>query len=163
MTVDDIVNYVKRDGVVMSISTDGRIILKGKKVKIEHWTETIRQNKPAIVMLLQPGSDGWSIKDWCEFFNEKAGITQSSHGLLRQQAEKIAFSICIEQWHTLNPILSKKSKCARCEKKTGLILPYLTGQSTHTWLHQDCSHEWHQSQRKKAIEALYGMGIMDSN
>ena len=163
MTVDELVDYVQRDGVVMSVSTDGRIILKGNKVKIEHWTETIRQNKPAVITLLKPGSDGWSRRDWREFFNVKTGIAQCSHGLLRQQAEKIAFSICIEQWHTLNLVSTKKSDCARCEKKTGLILPYLTGQSTHTWLHQDCSHEWHQSQRKKAIEALNQMGIMYSN
>ena len=121
------------------------------------------RHKAAIVVLLRPGSDGWSGEEWREFFDGRAGIAEFDGGLPRDQAEAQAFSCCVGEWLHRNPARSPSGRCDHCGQPKGMLLPYLTGYSVkdpgHTWLHQECSRAWHQAHRAKAVSALVAMGI----
>ncbi len=125
--------------------------------------DLLSRHKAAIVTLLRLGNDGWSAEDWRESFDERAGIGEFDGGLARDQAEAQAFSCCVSEWLHRNPVRSVAGRCALCGQSKGLLLPYLTGYSAsdpgHTWLHQECSHAWHQERRAKAVAALVASGI----
>jgi hypothetical protein len=125
--------------------------------------DLLARHRTCILTLLRPGSDGWSGEDWREFFEERAGIAEFDGGLARDEAEAQAFSCCVGEWLHRNPARSPPGRCDQCGQSTGMLLPYLTGNSMndpgHTWLHQDCSRAWHQAYRAKAVAALVAMGL----
>ncbi len=113
--------------------------------------------------LLRPAPDGWSGKDWQEYFDERAGVGEFDGGLPRDEAEAQAFSCCVGEWLHRNPVRSASGRCDYCGLSKGMLLPYLTGYSVrdpgHTWLHQECSRAWHQQRRANAVAALVALGI----
>ena len=125
--------------------------------------DLLARYKADILTLLRAGSDGWSVEDWREFFEERAGKAEFDGGLSRDQAEARAFSCCVGEWLNRNPARSQSGRCDHCGQSKGMLLPYLTGYSTkdpgHTWLHQECSRAWHQARRAKAMSALVAVGI----
>jgi hypothetical protein len=125
--------------------------------------DLLARYKADILTLLDPGSVGWSGEDSREVFEERAGIAEFDGGLPRDQAEARAFSCCVGEWLHRNPVRSASGRCDHCGQSKGMLFPYLTDYSVkdlgHTWLHQDCSWEWYQARRSKAISALELMGI----
>ena len=125
--------------------------------------DQLSRHKAAIVLWLRPGADGWSAEDWHAFFDERAGVAKLDGGLPRDQAEAQAFFCCVSQWLKRHPVRSASGRCAYCTRSRPLLLPYLTDCSPtdpgHTWLHQECSQQWHEERRQTALAALVGMGI----
>jgi len=125
--------------------------------------DLLARHKADIVTLLRPGNDGWSGEDWRGFFEERAGIAEFDGGLPRDQAEARAFSCCVGEWLHRNPVRSASGRCDHCGQSKGMLLPYLTGYSVkdpgYTWLHQDCSKDWHDQRRQLAIMFLKSFNI----
>ena len=163
MNVLAILDEIENEGVFLSISSTGNIKAQGQLSTIERWRESIRLNKNEILHSLKLRGRDWRKEQWHEFFNQRADIVQFNGKLGREQAEEIAFYYCVDQWYKLNPCPSKSGICAYCNKTNGMHLPYLTSQTylgpVHTWLHKDCSYEWHTNRKNKALKVLNLMGL----
>jgi hypothetical protein len=121
----------------------------------------LSKHKAEIVALLRPGRDGWSAEDWQAFFDERAGIAEFDHGLLRDKAEAQAFTRCVVEWLNHHPPPCAPGRCAGCGKPEtpfAMVLPFGAGEH-HAWLHADCWPAWHQSRQAEAATVLRKMGI----
>ncbi len=163
MNVLAILKELESEGILLSISATGNIKAHGQLSTIERWRESIRLNKNEILHSIKLRVCEWRKEQWDEFFNQRADIAEFNGKLGREQAEEIAFFYCLDQWYKLNPYPSKSGSCAHCNKTTGIQLPYLTSQTSlgpvHTWLHQDCSYEWHADRKNQALQVLNSMGL----
>ena len=124
--------------------------------------DLLARHKAGVVALLRPGGKGWSAADWMAFYDERAGIVEFDAGLPRAEAEARAFEICIVEWLNRNTQPSPPGRCARClseKTENAIIVPFGVGE-THTWLHPECWHAWHQARRADAVAALNALGIV---
>src|SRR6476659_1320293 len=62
--------------------------------------DLLARHKTGLVALLRPSGDGWSVDDWQNFFNERAGIAEHN-GFPRLDAEMSAFDDCVDHWLTM--------------------------------------------------------------
>ena len=158
-----ILKELESEGVQLSISSTGNIKAQGQLSIIERWRDSIRLNKNELLQLLKLRFCEWNKEQWSEFFNQRTDIAQFNGKLSRKKAEELAFLYCLDQWYKLNPYPSKSGICAHCNKTTGIQLPYLTSQSSlgpvHTWLHQECSYQWHADRKNQALKVLNSMGL----
>lgn len=163
MSATEVLKQARSAGVRIRIDGD-HLALEGSAPPPEEMLELLARHKFEILTLLRAESAGWSCDDWLEFFNERAGIAEFDGGLPRDEAEALAVSFCVGEWLLRNPTRSSPGRCNSCGQATGILLPYLTGQSEkntgYTWLHEDCSTAWHQAHRAKALIALEAMGII---
>lgn len=122
----------------------------------------LSRHKAGVVALLRTGSDGWSGEDWRALFDERAGVAEFDGGLERNQAESRAFSYCIAEWLTRNPMRSPAGRCLGCggiEHAHDKLLPFGTEPTGHAWLHSGCWPAWHASREAEAVAALSTFGI----
>ena len=163
MNVLAILDEIENEGIFLSISATGNIKAQGQLSSIERWRESILLSKNEILHSLNLRGRDWRKEQWHEFFNQRADIAQFNGKLGREHAEEIAFFCCVDQWYKLNPCPSKLGSCAHCNKTTGMHLPYLTSQTSfgpvHTWLHHECSYEWHTDRKNQALKVLNLMGL----
>src|SRR4051812_10573983 len=68
MSPTEVITRAAQDGVLIALSLSGGISATGGQSAVDRWLPAIRQNKAAILGLLQPGEDGWSTQDWRAFF-----------------------------------------------------------------------------------------------
>src|SRR5262245_55864189 len=145
------------------------VILDGDSLLLEAIAEppqpvldALSHHKPAILVLLRSGHDGWTGEDWQTRFAERAGFLEHDGGLTRVEAEVEAFDSCIVEWVNRNPSHSWSDRCTWCGKPdapSAVILPFGAGEQ-HVWLHAaECWPAWHQSRREEAAAALRAMGI----
>jgi len=120
------------------------------------------RNKTGIVALLRAGGDGWSVKDWQVYFDERAGIAEFDGGLSRPEAEAQAFACCVSEWMNCHPSISSPERCLACGgvgRPGDPLLPHGTATCGHAWLHSTCWPGWHGIRKAEAIDALEAMGI----
>jgi len=89
-------------------------------------------------------------------FDELAGFLEHDGGLLRAEAEVLAFEHCIAEWLNANPISSPAERCAWCgkaETPSATVLPFGAGEH-HAWVHAECWPAWHQLRWAEATAAL---------
>lgn len=84
-------------GIQISIDGDD-LVLQASAPPPAEVLDLLARHKATIVRLLRAGSDGWSVVDWQEFFDERAGIGEFDGGLPRAQAQAQAFSCCVGEW-----------------------------------------------------------------
>ena len=63
----------------------------------------------------------------------------------------------IVHWLDQHPRPSQAGFCAHCcrpESISAVVVPFGVEPGTHTWLHAECWHAWHQARRADAICAL---------
>lgn len=162
MSPAEIIERATKDGVLLALLPTGNISAKGEQSAIDRWLPEIWQSKPAIVLLLKPGVDGWSAEDWQTFFNERAGIAEYDGGHSRAEAEAVALECCVVEWLNRNPQNSEPGRCAWCgqsDRSEHTVVPFGTTEHGHTWLHPECWNNWHNYRRKKAQQALERHGI----
>jgi hypothetical protein len=162
MNAAEVIMEAQAVGIQIWIDGDD-VVLNAEAKPSPGILELLSRNKPAILNWLRPGADGWSAKDWRNYFDRYANVTEFNRGLPRVQAEARALSCCIGEWLERNPIRSPPGRCDLCGESNDLLLPFLTGSSLenpgHTWLHDKCSRVWHQKRRATAVSALLAMGI----
>ena len=115
-----------------------------------------------VVALLQPNGENWSPKDWQVFFNEQAGVAELKKGLMRTQAEALAFACCVAEWLNRNPTYSPAGSCFGCggaEHSHDPLLPFGIGRAGQVWLHSRCQPAWSAGRKAEAVSALAAMGI----
>ena len=64
MSPAEIIEHATKDGVLLALSRSGSMSVKGVQSAVDRWLPAIWQSKAAIVLLLRPGTDGWSAEDW---------------------------------------------------------------------------------------------------
>ena len=124
--------------------------------------DALSRHKAEIVVLLQPGRDGWSAEDWQVFFDERAGVVEFDGGLPRAEAEAQAFACCVVEWINRNSERSPAGRCLECgdrEHAHDPLLPYGVEPAGHVWLHSRCWPAWYAARQAKAVSALAAMGI----
>jgi hypothetical protein len=121
----------------------------------------LRAHKAEIVSHLQQESCGLDAEDWLAFFDERAGIAEYDGQQTRKQAEATAGECCVIEWLNRHPEPSDPDRCAGCNKPGSqcLVVPFLAGDGSHTWLHPECWEAWHQARRREAVAALDRLGI----
>jgi len=122
----------------------------------------LSRNKTGIVALLRAGGDGWSVKDWQVYFDERAGIAEFDGGLSRPDAEAQAFACCVSEWMNCHPATSSPERCLACggvDRPGDPLMSHGTATCVRVWLHSTCWPGWHGIRKAEAIDALEAMGI----
>jgi hypothetical protein len=124
--------------------------------------DALARNKAAILQLMRPGQDGWTVQDWKTFFDERASIAEFDGALLRPEAEAQAFACCVAEW--MNRKFTRSAPgccigCGDCEHVHDLLLPYGAEPIGHVWLHSRCWPSWYAGRKAEAVAALNAMGI----
>jgi hypothetical protein len=105
----------------------------------------------------------WDVNDWTEFYNERAAVAEFNNETSRADAEALAWDCCIAEWLNQNPVPTNSGQCGWCGElemiDDGIVVPFGTESHGYSWLHPRCWLPWHQSRRRKAIEALTAYGI----
>lgn len=162
MSPTEIIERATQDGVLLTLSPSGNISAKGEQSVIDRWLPAIRQSKAAIVLLLQPGADGWSAEDWQAFFDEHAGVAELDGGLPRAQAEAHAFAWCVAEWLNRNSVRSPAGRCLACggeERLHDLLTPYGVEPMGRAWLHSRCWPDWYAGRKTEAVASLAALGV----
>ena len=104
--------------------------------------DLLSRHNPGILVLLHPGSHGWSANDWREFFEERAAIAEFDGGLPRGEAEAHAFAWCAGEWLNHKFVPSTPGHCFACGghgQAHEPLLPHGIEPAGHVWLHD---HSW---------------------
>jgi hypothetical protein len=127
--------------------------------------DLLSQHKADILWLLRPANDGSSAEDWRVFFDERSAIAEFEGGLLRAEAEALAFDCCVAEWINRNPTPSAPGRCLACgggERECDPLLPFGTDTIGHAWVHRVCWPAWYRAREVEAIASLSSMGIQAS-
>ena len=160
MSAANVVMEARAAGIQLRVEGDD-LLLKAGAPPSPAVLELLSRHKPAIVLWLRSGEDGWSAEDWHVFFDERAGIAEFDGGLPRPEAEARAFECCVVEWMNRTFERSPPGRCARCRRPASRdagIVPFGVGDQ-HTWLHPGCWDAWHRDRRSQAAGALSRMGI----
>ena len=152
------------DGIFIETSGNGNLTMRGNLDNFQKWRELIKQNKTEILRLINPKSDGWSVRDWhLLFLNRVEFFNRGNNTVQQNETVSIAYSYCLSHWQDLNPSPSEPDRCAHCGSPHRVLLAYLTSRlinnPVHTWLHLECSTAWHDKRKEVAEQALKDMGI----
>jgi hypothetical protein len=162
MNPTKIIERAAADGVLLGLSPSGDISAKGAPSAIDGWLPAIRQSKAEIVLLLRPRGDGWSIKDWQAFFDERAAIAEFDGGLMRAEAVARAFECCIAEWLIRNPEhlpADHRFGCGGSEHPRDRLLPVGAGGASQVWANSCCYPAWNAARKAEAVALLKAMGI----
>ena len=112
MSAAEALTMARAAGIQISIDGDD-LVLQASAPPPAEVLDLLARHKAAIVRLLRPGNDGWSVVDWQEFFDERAGIGEFDGALPRAQAQAQAFSCCVGEWlHRAYPPQWVQQTCA---------------------------------------------------
>lgn len=149
--------------VGVEISVDGNdLMLEARVPPPPNILELLSCHKPAILMRLRPGPDGWSAEDWQSFFDERSARAEYGNGLTRAMVEGRAFACCIAEWLNRNFEISPPARCLFCgdaEYPHDVLLPFGIDPSGRVWLHSRCWPTWHGRRKAQAVASLAAMGI----
>jgi hypothetical protein len=160
MSAADVLRVACSAGVTVTLDGDS-LLLEAMAQPPQAVLDALSHHKPAILVLLRSGQDGWTAEDWRARFDERAGFLEHDGVLTRVEAEAQAFECCIVEWLNRNPPSSWSDRCTWCGKPdapSAVILPFGAGEH-HVWLHAECWPAWHQSRRVEADTALRKMGL----
>ena len=161
MSAADALRAAHAAGITVTLEGDD-ILLEAETEPPRALLETLERNKLAIVDLLKPGPDGWCAADWGAYFDARLRLAASRNGCSPAQTAALAFECCVVEWLNRHPAPSTPGRCGWCgeaESSSTIILPFGTEPGTHTWLHSECWHDWHDARRAKAILALHSLGV----
>jgi len=163
MSITAIIDAAKKDGVVLCFTSSGEIAAKGRKIDIDRWLITFRQNKAELQQLLEPTKVGLSIEDWHEYFNERSKVAQFNGNLSPEETDSVALEWCVEHWLRLHPVNSQSGQCLHCGQSDRLQLPYLASHanqfSNFAWLHNNCAEAWRDQRKSDALSGLKALGL----
>ena len=153
--------------VGVSVKLDGEgLLLEADREPPRAVVDALIRYKPAILHLLRPAQGGWVAEQWHAYFEERCRAAARNGVRSCVRAEAIALTCCIVEWLNQHPAPSAPGRCAWCgkaEHPSAVVLPLGAEPVTHTWLHAECWHGWHQARRADAIAALGTMGIASAD
>jgi hypothetical protein len=161
MTAADALKVARTVGVELHLDGDD-LVLEASAPPQAEILDLLLRHKPAIVLLLQPGRDGWSAEDWQVFFAERARIAGLNAGRPRLLAEAHAFNCCIVEWLNRNFARTQPGRCSACggeERCNEPMVPFGIESTGHVWLHPRCWPSWHERRQAEAVASLEAMGI----
>ena len=161
MSAVNVVMEARAAGIQLRVEGDD-LLLEAGAPPSPAVLELLARHKPAIVLWLRPGEDGWSAEDWHVFFDERAGIAEFDGRLPRDQAEARAFACYVPEWLNRNPVRSPPGRCLGCEAVEHAhdpLLPFGVESAGHAWLHSRCWQVWYEGRKAEAISALAAIGI----
>jgi hypothetical protein len=161
MSAADALRAAYDAGITVTLDGDS-MLLEAETEPPRALIEALARNKLAIIDLLKPGPDGWCAADWGAYLDARMRLATSRNGWSRAQTAALAFECCVVEWLNRHPAPSAPGRCVWCgkaESSSTIILPFGTEPGTHTWLHSECWHDWHNARRAKAILALHSLGI----
>ena len=151
----------------IELSVDGEaLVLEAPASPPSSVIDLLTRQKAGVIALLRDEQEGWSADDWLAFFDERAGIAEFDGGLLRPEAEALAFACCLSEWLNRNPVHSPPGRCLGCgadEQDDDPVLPFASEARGHAWLHARCWSAWHARRKAKAVAALVSMGIEEGS
>jgi hypothetical protein len=142
MTAAEALRLAREHGIRISMA-GGDLILDARRAPAPRVLETIRQHKREIVALL-------------------AAEHGESEGLLRAEADPVAFESRIVDWLNRHPCRSEPGRCAWCEQPDRggrAVVPFGIESRGHIWLHPECWSDWHSDRRARAQRALSSQGL----
>jgi hypothetical protein len=153
----DAIRLAGENGVRLSVDETYLLVNWDGEGPPPQLVDALKQNKPEIIALLNERERA----DWLAFYDERAGIAEYDGQQTRKQAEATAGECCVIEWLNQHPEPSDPDSCAGCNKPGSqcLVVPFLAGDGSHTWLHPECWEAWHQARRRKAVSALNQFGI----
>jgi hypothetical protein len=161
MTAAIAIRQARAAGVLLRVEGDD-LLLEAAAQPAPAVLEMLSRGKPAIVLWLRPGADGWSAEDWHSYFDERATIANFDGGPQGPGTEVSAFSCCVSEWLNRNPVRSPPDLCLGCSavgRPHDPLLPFGVESQGLAWLHHQCWRVWQENRRGQAVVALAKMGI----
>ena len=161
MSAAEILREARSAGIELRVEGDD-LALQAQAPPPADLLQRLACHKPEIVALLRPGRDGWSAEDWRALYDERAGIAEFDGGLVRPEAEALAFECCVVEWLNRTFERSSPGSCLACggaDSAHDALLPHGVEPTGHVWLHSRCWPAWHAGRKADAVTALKSMGI----
>ena len=158
----DLVERVQEAGASLSVNGD-KLRVRTTAPMPDELVEELRQAKPALLEHLR--GDGWDAEDWQTLFQERIAIAEHDGGIPQEEAERQAFTDCIEFWlHRNPPSPSGPESCVHCQSAVERVgedaIPVLA-RNGHVWLHHQCWESWMARRRAEAVQALALVGLTE--
>lgn len=161
MSATDALNKAWAVGV--RVKTDGDdLVLAAPEPPPQSLLNLLSRHKVEVVRLLRRSGAIWLAEDWRAFFDERASLAEFDGGLSRAQAEERAFTCCVSEWLTRNPVHSSPQRCLGCggrQWSADPLLPFGAESFGQAWLHSRCWSDWHDARKAEAAEALRALGL----
>jgi hypothetical protein len=103
--------------------------------------DALKCNKAEIIALLWTEKSCWSHEEWLAFFDERAAIVEFDGGLPRDEAERMAYEECVNEWLRRHPVNLMPEVCHACrdaENSHDPLLPYSNSRGGYVWVHERC-------------------------
>lgn len=163
MTPAAILKQAQADGLSLTLTGRGTMLIKGPQPAVDRWKPALRECKAGLLALLQAASSApWDAADWRAYRDERAAVAEFDGGLSRRDAEGMAYRSCVSEWLCRHPQVSAPGSCAHCGRGDlagRIVMPYGDAVHGHIWLHGECWPAWYAQRRQAAVEALAGFGI----
>jgi hypothetical protein len=122
----------------------------------------LRVHKEAVVAQLSIAA---SAGEWRRIFEDHVATVMRLRGLLRPEAERVAYEIVlVDRLNDTHPN-TPSNRCAWCgltEAGPGDLRPFGTDTRGVAWLHPDlCWRLWSEKRRAEAVAALREIGIAE--
>jgi len=161
MTAAITIRQAQAAGVLLRVE-GGDLLLEAAAQPAPAVLEMLSRHKPAIVLWLRPGADGWSAEDWHSYFDERATIANVEGGEHGPGTEVRAFHCCVSEWLNRNPARSPADLCLGCgavARPHDPLVPFGVEAQGLAWLHPQCWRDWHRVRKAQAVAALAKVGI----
>lgn len=157
-----VITEARKAGIVLELSSNGRMMFKGPRAAVQTWLPALQAAKPALLAHLRRAQrTEWDASDWKAHFDERAAIREYDGAMLRAEAEALASEDCLVTWLDHQHAATPAGVCAHCghDGQHETVLPYGTERAGHAWLHGRCWPAWYDEKKQRAREALARMGI----
>jgi hypothetical protein len=165
VSVDTLLRDLTSRGVLLA-ARGSRLVVDGPSDALsDRVVEELRALKPEILSLLSTTSENsrWDAADWQAYGDERAAVREHDGGLLRGEAERLAFEDTVAQWLCLHPAPASDPQegCAHCGGREwpGNSLLAVLAAGGHLWVHDTCWRDWQAHRRRQASMALQRLGL----
>jgi hypothetical protein len=106
----------------------------------------------------------WSVRDWRAYFHERAAIGEYDNGLLRHEAETLAYTQCIRKFLERHPPGYRPDlNCLQCGGMSikAEATPIICPDRLQRWVHHTCTDDFRLLRIRDAALVLQRLGIID--
>ena len=135
---------------------------KPAKVAKPSWPERSFSSFSNFSRAIVPARDSWTPSDWQAYFDERAAISEFDGGLVRLEAERLAYEDALAHWLSMHPPSpTPHDRCMHCgeaDRPHDMLLPMLAV-GGHTWIHDNCWTAWDGARRREGLAFLEAVGL----
>jgi hypothetical protein len=161
MNAAEILEEARNSRVRISVEGNGLVLAAPAPPPTGLLAAMVEHKADLIALLLEVG---WTRAEWLSFYRDRVDALERGGGLLREDAEALAYQHCVVEWLNQNPAVSDAGQCLVCGQDDGAsdaIVPFGVHPRGRSWLHGKCWSQWNADRQEQARKALTLMGIQE--